>query len=223
MTWIELSHVIRDGTVTYPGLPAPRVSDHLDRDAAESRYAPGVRFYIARLELVANTGTYIDAPFHRFDGAPDVAELPLERVADVPAVVVRPRRDDRSLDHAIFEGHEVEGRAVLVETGWARHFGTPAYGTGHPYLTRSAAEWLVEHSVALVGIDSLNVDDDQDTQRPVHTVLLGAGIPIVEHLCHLERLPTEGARFFARPLPIRGLGSCPVRALARLPGSPTAR
>jgi kynurenine formamidase len=201
--------------VTYPGLPAPVIRDHLSRDASQTKYAPGTEFQIGRIEMVANTGTYVDAPFHRYAAGPDLAGLALDRLADLDGVVVRcTARSGPAVDAPAFDGVAVQGRAVLVHTGWDRHWGTPAYGVGNPFLTRAATEFLIRHGAKLVGIDSLNIDDPADGTRPAHTLLLAAGIPIVEHLTGLERLPDSGFRFFAVPPMVRGMGSFPVRAFA---------
>lgn len=215
---VDLSHTVYDGLVTYPGLPAPRITDHLDRASSRAHYAPGTEFAIAKIELVANTGTYLDAPFHRYAGARDLAELPLDTLADLPAIVVRSDHGRRAIDAECFEGRAVAGRAVLVHTGWSAHFGTPAYGSGHPFLTRAAAERLVEGGARLVGIDSLNIDDTSGGERPVHSLLLEHDVRIVEHLTNLDALPDEGFRFYAVPPKVRGMGSFPVRAFARLEG-----
>jgi kynurenine formamidase len=209
---------VADGLVTYPGLPAPTIRDHLSRDASQARYAPGTEFHIGRIDMVANTGTYVDAPFHRYADGADLAGLELDVLADLDGVVVRSTgRAGPAIDERAFAGMVVGGRAVLVHTGWDRHWGTPAYGVGNPFLTRSAAEALVRNGAKLVGIDSLNIDDASDGTRPAHTLLLRAGIPIVEHLTGLERLPDAGFRFFAVPPKVRGMGSFPVRAFAVLP------
>ena len=214
---IDVSHTIEHGMVTYPGLPVPVVSDWLPRDASQARYAPGTTFQIGKIELLANTGTYIDAPFHRYDGGKDVADYPLQAVANLEGVVVRATgRAGRALDSEVFRGCELNGKAVLVHTGWDVHWRTERYGTGHPFLTRGAAEHLVAAGAALVGIDSLNIDDAADGARPVHSILLAAGIPIVEHLCSLDELPDAGFRFFAVPPRVKGMGSFPVRAFAVL-------
>jgi kynurenine formamidase len=213
---VELSHRIDPGMTTYPGIPGPAVSDYLARDASAARYAPGTTFHIARVDLVANTGTYVDAPFHRYADGADVAGLPLERLADLPGALVDASRDGRALSAALFAGRDLAGKAVLVRTDWSRHFGTPAYGTGHPFLARDAAEALVAARAALVGIDSLNIDDAGDLARPAHTLLLAAGIPIVEHLRALDALPPDGFRVHAVPPPFRGLGSFPARVYAIL-------
>jgi len=214
--FVELSHPIENGTITYPGLPAPVMSDFLSRSDSVRKYAAGTTFHIGRVEMIANTGTYVDAPSHRFEGREDVGSLPLEKLADVPGLVIEAGAEGRAIGPERFEGAAVAGRAVLVRTGWARHWGTPSYGEGHPFLTREAAAWLAREKAALVGIDSLNIDDAADGERPAHTRLLDAGIPILEHLCHLEKLPASGFRLYAVPAPIHGLGSFPVRAFAIL-------
>jgi len=214
---IDLSHTIEHGMVTYPGLPVPAISDWLSRDASQTRYAPGTTFQIGKIELLANTGTYIDAPFHRYDGGKDVADYPLPAVANLEGVVIRAtERAGRALDSETFRGQDVKGKAVLVYTGWDVHWRTERYGIGHPFLTRAAAEHLITAGAALVGIDSLNIDDATDGARPAHSLLLGAGIPIVEHLCRLGELPDNGFRFFAVPPRVKGMGSFPVRAFAVL-------
>lgn len=214
MRFIELSHTIEHGLVTYPGLPAPSISDHLSREASASRYAPGTTFQMGRIEMIANTGTYLDAPFHRFAGGEDLAGIGLERLAFLEGLLVHVPGGIRAIDALRLGRVSVKGRAVLVRTDWSRHFGMPAYGTGHPYLTADAAAFLIEGRAALVGIDSLNIDDTGDLTRPVHTGLLGAGIPIVEHLTNLSALPSSGFRFFATPPRVKGVGSFPVRAFA---------
>jgi len=220
-TLVDVSHVVADGTITYPGLPAPVITDHLSRTASRSRYAPGTEFQIGKIEMVANTGTYVDAPFHRYADGADLAQLPLEHVADLDGVVIRcVGRAERAIDRDMFAGVAVRNRAVLVHTGWDRHWGTEAYGEGHPFLTRAATAALVEGGARLVGIDSLNIDDTADGTRPAHTLLLGAGIPIAEHLCGLERLPDTGFRFFAVPVKVSGMGSFPVRAFAMVTPPP---
>jgi len=214
---IDLSHTIEHGMVTYPGLPVPVISDWLSRDASQARYAPGTTFQIGKIELLANTGTYIDAPFHRYDGGKDVSDYPLQVVANLEGVVVRvTERSGRALESDVFRGRDVKGKAVLVHTGWDVHWRTERYGTGHPFLTRAAAEHLVAAGAALVGIDSLNIDDATDGARPAHSLLLAAGIPIVEHLCGLAGLPEAGFRFYAVPPRVKGMGSFPVRAFAVL-------
>lgn len=214
MTLIDLSQSIGDGTITYPGLPAPRVSDYLSYEASQARYQPGTTFHIARIDMVANSGTYVDAPSHRFQGREDLSMLPLEKLADLDGVMIDATGAARIIDGSFFTARDLRGKAVLVHTGWSRHFGTAAYGEGSPYLTSAAAELLVETGAALVGIDALNIDDTADPARPVHTLLLDAGIPIVEHMTNLAALPPSGFRFFAVPPRFRGVASFPVRAFA---------
>ena len=213
---IDLSHEIEHGMVTYRGLPAPTISEWMTRDASKAKYAPGTTFSIGKIDLLANTGTYIDAPFHRYPDGGDVASYALEEVADLPGIVVRvSNREDRALDATVFDDLELKGKAVLVHTGWDRHWRTDAYAAGrHPFLTRDAAEALSRAGAVLVGIDSLNIDDDKDGTRPAHTILLGAGIAIVEHMTNLGALPDAGFRFFAVPPRIKGMGSFPIRAFA---------
>jgi kynurenine formamidase len=215
---LDLSHEVEDGMVTYRGLPAPVVCDFLSRASSRAHYAPGTEFHIGRIHMVANTGTYVDAPFHRFAEGADLAELPLASLVELPAVVVRvTEAGRRAVDAAALAGIDVRGRAVLVHTGWAARWRTDAYFEGHPFLTADAAAHLVAAGATLVGIDSYNIDDTDDGERPVHTTLLGAGIPIAEHLRGLEQLPAEGARFSAAPVKVRRMGTFPVRAYAALP------
>ncbi|MBB2911966.1 kynurenine formamidase [Streptosporangium becharense] len=215
---IELSHRITEGMVTYPGVPTPRLGVHLSREDSREVYAPGTEFHIGSIELVANTGTYLDTPHHRYPDGPDLAGVPLEAIADLPGLVVR-AEGLPSVGPERFAGLDVRGRAVLVHTGWDRHFGTEEYFHGHPYLEPDAARWLAEQGAALVGIDSLNIDDTPPRgERPAHTVLLGAGIPIVEHMTGLAALPDEGFRFHAAPPMVAGMGTFPVRAYAVVGG-----
>lgn len=210
---IDISHEIEAGMVTYPGLPAPAVSDHMSREASRRLYAGGTTFQIGRIEMIANTGTYVDAPFHRFGDGVDLAELPLERLADLAGIVIDvTQRQSRAIDLNQFERFNLRGRAVLIRTGWDVHWRTPQYGEDAPFLTRRAAEHLVKVEPALVGIDSVNIDNRFDGTRPVHTLLLGAGIPVVEHLCNLDKLPSSGFRFHCVPVKFRGVGTFPVRA-----------
>jgi len=215
---VDLSHEIENGMVTYRGLLPPTISDWLSREASSSRYAAGTTFQIGKIELLANTGTYIDAPFHRYEGRPDVAGYPLEAVADLEGLVVRATtRSGRGLDATWFRERDVRGKAVLVHTSWDVHWRSDAYSAGeHPFVTREAAEQLIKLGARLVGIDSLNIDDDKDGARPAHTLLLGAGIAIVEHMTNLGALPETGFRFFAVPPKVKGMGSFPVRAFARV-------
>jgi arylformamidase len=212
---VELSHPIRHGMVTYPGLPGPEITDHLTRAAAEHAYGPGVTFHIGRISMVANTGTYLDSPFHRYAEGADLAGLALDRLVDLEGVVVRVTgAPARAVDATQLAPFDVTGRAVLVHTGWDRHWESPAYGQANPYLTRAAAEWLVEQEPALVGIDSVNIDDVEDHSRPAHSILLAAGIPIVEHLRGLDQLPPHGFRFHAAPPAVEDFGTFAVRAYA---------
>ncbi|MGH9767732.1 MAG: cyclase family protein [Blastocatellia bacterium] len=212
---IDVSHEIEAGMITYPGLPAPIISDYLSREASRGRYAESTTFQIGRIEMVANTGTYLDAPFHRFEGGIDLAGLPLERLADVEGMVIDATgRDGRAIDIGYFQGLDLRDRAVLIHTGWDARWRTPQYGEDAPFVTRRVAELLVEAAPALVGIDSVNIDDAQDGSRPAHTLLLGAGITVVEHLCNLNELPARGFRFHCVPVRFRGVGTFPVRAYA---------
>jgi kynurenine formamidase len=212
---IDVSHTVYHGLETYPGLPAPIVCDFLSREQSKRLYAEGTTFQIARVELVANTGTYVDAPFHRYEGGADLAGLDLAALAHVEGIVVSvAEQQKRAIDANAFAGLDVRGKAVLVHTGWDRHWETPAYFAGHPFLIRQAAEYLRDNGARIVGIDSLNIDDTGDGTRPVHTILLGAGIPIVEHLCCLQDLPPSGFRFHAVPVKFQGVGTFPVRAYA---------
>lgn len=218
-TLAELSHVIRAGMITYPGLPGPEITPHLTREASRSHYSPGTEFAIGRISLVGNTGTYLDSPYHRYAGGADLAGVPLERTADLPAVVVRVRGTrQRGIDVGALAALDVRGAAVLLHTGDDARFGSPAYAEDAHFLTGAGAAWLAGHEPALVGIDSVNIDDVADGRRPAHSLLLAAGIPVVEHLTGLGQLPPAGAWFTAAPLRIEGFGTIPVRAFARLPG-----
>ena len=213
--FVDLSHDVEDGMVTYRGLPAPVIRDHWTREESRHHFAPGTEFHIGRIEMVANTGTYVDSPFHRYAGGTDLAGLPLASLADLPGVLVRATgRSRRGVDAADFAALDVRGKAVLLHTGWDVHWRTERYFEGHPFLTAAGAEWLAERGAALVGIDSLNIDDTADLRRSAHSTLLGRDIPVVEHLCGLDRLPAADFRFFAVPVKVRGLGTFPVRAFA---------
>ncbi|MGN6696218.1 MAG: cyclase family protein [Aquihabitans sp.] len=213
MAIIDLSHAVEHGTVTYPGLPAPVISDHLSRAESRERYAEGYEFQIGRIDMVANTGTYLDTPFHRFPDGYDLTGLDLERVVDVSGIVIDVPGQGATAD--LLDGLDLTGRAVLFRTGWDRHWGTDAYGApDHPFVAVDAAERLVEAGAAVVGIDSVNIDDTRTGERPIHTALLGAGIPVVEHLRNLAALGDEPFRFFAVPPAIAGLGTFIVRAFA---------
>ena len=213
---IDVSHTVEDGMITYKGLPAPIICDYLSREASRARYAEGTEFQIGKIEMVANTGTYVDSPFHRYAHGCDLSELKLESLANLDCVVVRmTERTDRAIDRLPLDLATLKGKALLVHTGWDAHWRTDRYFEGHPHLTGDLAEQLVGAGVTLVGIDSFNIDSTDDGTRPVHSTLLGAGIPIVEHLCGLAALPDRGARFFAVPVKVKGMGTFPVRAFAR--------
>ncbi len=223
---VDLSHTVEHGLVTYKGLPAPVICDFLSREDSRRVYAPGTEFHIGKIEMVANTGTYVDAPFHRFAGGKDLSELPLSSLAELDAVVIRPALDALggpagcAIDVEALGGRErsFAGKAVLFHTGWSRHWATDRYFEGHPYLTAAAAVVLRDAGAVLVGIDSLNIDATADGTRPVHTTLLGADIPVCEHLRGLEELPRSGFRFSAVPVKVRAFGTFPVRAYASLAG-----
>lgn len=218
-TWVELSHVISDGMITYPGLPAPQMTAHLTREDSRSVYAPGTEFEIDRISMIGNTGTYLDSPYHRFSGGADLASLPLSSLADLPVVVIRTAgTGSRAVDVGILAAHQVAGAAVLLHTGADQHWGTPAYADDAPYLTEAGAHWLVEQGATLVGIDAVNIDNTSSGgHRPAHSLLLAADIPIVEHLTGLDQLPITGARFTAVPPRITDFGTFPVRAYAAIP------
>jgi arylformamidase len=217
-TWVELSHVIVAGMVTYPGLPGPDVVPHLTREDSREVYARGTEFSIDRISMVGNTGTYLDSPYHRYADGTDLAGLGLDKLADLPAVVVRTiGTQSRAVDIGALAAIEVTDHAVLLHTGGDRHWGTPDYAHDAPYLTEDAARWLVEQGARLVGIDAVNIDDTSTNQRPAHSLLLAAGIPIVEHLTGLHQLPIRGARFTAAPPRVADFGTFPVRAYASIP------
>lgn len=214
MPIIDLSHVIVDGMTTYPGLPGPTISDHLSRDDSRSRYAEGYEFQIGHIGMVSNTGTYLDTPFHRFADGHDLAGLDPARVTNVPGVLID-ATGVQAAGPGLLDGLELAGRAVLFHTGWDRHWGTEMYGDpSHPYLSKATAELLVAGGAAVVGIDSVNIDDTAGGARPIHTILLGGGVPIVEHLCHLDRLVGVAFTFTALPPAVEGMGTFPVRAVA---------
>ena len=214
---IDLSHIVEDGMITYKGLPAPIICDYLSREDSRANYAAGTEFQIGKIDMVANTGTYLDSPFHRFANGHDLAELDLASLANLDAVLIRVTGSgERAISRAAFAAVDVRGRAVLAHTGWDRHWRTDQYFEGHPFLTEDAATYLRDAGATLVGIDSYNIDDTANLSRPAHTILLGAGIPIVEHLRGLEQLPIAGFRFTAVPPKVRGMGTFPVRAFATL-------
>jgi kynurenine formamidase len=210
---IDVSHTVEHGMITYKGLPAPVISDYLSREASQQHYASGTEFHIGRIEMVANTGTYLDSPFHRYGNGRDLSELPLESLANLEGITIRVSVDEvRAINASVFDGYELRGKAVLVQTGWSRHWGSESYFENHPFLTAEAGQALVDAEAALVGIDSYNIDDTADGHRPAHTLLLKANIPIVEHLCRLDALPESGYRFFAVPVKVKEFGTFPVRA-----------
>lgn len=216
MQFIDLSHEIYDGLVTYPGMARPSIRTEMSFDDSHSHYDDGYEFEISCIDMIANTGTYLDSPAHRVRGGADLAGLELGQLAGLEIVVVR--SDETTIPATAAAPFDVAGKAVLFHTGWSRHWATPEYGEGHPHLSTAAANDLVERGAALVGIDSLNVDGTADGSRPIHTVLLQAGIPIIEHLTNLDRVPGYGATLFAVPPKVRGMGSFPVRAFCVLDG-----
>ncbi len=218
---IDLSHTIRAGLVTYPGLPAPVITSHMTYEDSRSKYAPGTEFAMDIITMIGNTGTYIDSPFHRYSGGPDLAGLDLSTLVGLRAVVFHLEdawsADSRGILPAVLADRDVRGAAVLLHTGWDRLFGTPEYGVGAPFLTGEAAQWLIDAGAVLVGIDSVNIDDTESGgERPAHTLLLGAGVHVVEHLTNLGELPPSGARFTAAPPAVEGFGTFPVRAFAEV-------
>jgi kynurenine formamidase len=213
---VDVSHTVEHGMITYKVLPAPLVCDYLTREASKALYSGGTSFQIGKIEMVANTGTYVDAPFHRYADGKDLSQLPLSSLADLPGVVFRAPRGATAVGPGLFAGHDLRGKAVLVHTGWDRYWRTDQYFEGHPFLTREAALHLRGAGAALVGIDSHNIDDTSDGTRPVHSTLLAADVPIVEHLCGLQGLPETGFAFYAVPVKVKGFGTFPVRAFALL-------
>ena len=212
---LDLSHTVEHGMITYKGLPAPIICDYLSRDDSRARYAAGTEFQIGRIDMVANTGTYVDAPFHRYADGADLSELRIEQLANLDTIVVRAvRQRDRAIHAIDVDPALVRGKVVLVHTGWDAHWRTEHYLDGHPYLTGELAEWLANAGATMVGIDSHNIDCTDDGHRPVHSVLLRRGIPICEHMTGLAALPDRGARFFAVPVKVKGMGTFPVRAFA---------
>jgi kynurenine formamidase len=211
---VDLSHTVEHGMVTYRGLPAPLICDYLSREESRKLYQSGTEFHIGRIDMVANTGTYLDSPFHRYADGADLSELTLSQVADLEGVCIRAQGRGRAIDESAFRSIDVKDKAVLVHTGWDVNWGSEQYFEGHPFLTQDAVETLRDKGARLVGIDSLNIDDTLDLSRPAHSILLGAGIAIVEHLCNLESLPEGGFRFFAVPVKVKAFGTFPVRAFA---------
>lgn len=216
---VDVSHSIEDGLITYKGLPAPVITDYVSRKDSQTHYAAGTQFHIGKIEMVANTGTYLDSPFHRYEDGKDLAELDLSSLANLDGLVVR--RVDAAKRGIVFEdikGLDVRNKAVLFHTGWDSRWRTDAYSDGtHPFLARDAAEYLAEAGASLVGIDSYNIDDTAALDRPAHSILLARGIPIVEHLCGLERLPDRDFKFFAVPVKVKAFGTFPVRAFGIVP------
>jgi arylformamidase len=210
----DLSHTIEHGLITYKGLPAPIICDFLSREQSRKHYAPGTEFQIGKIEMVANTGTYLDSPFHRYEDGQDLSQLELTSLADLEGKVVRAKGKERAIRPDTLANVDVKGKAVLIHTGWAAHWRTDRYFEGHPFLTKDAAQLLADRGAVLVGIDSYNIDDTADLSRPAHSILLAAGIPIVEHMCNLGQLPAEDFKFFAVPVKIKGFGTFPVRAFA---------
>ena len=214
-TCIDVSHTVEHGMVTYKGLPAPLICDYLSREASRAKYAAGTEFQIGKIEMVANTGTYVDSPFHRYAHGKDLSQLALASLANLDCLVVRvPPGRGRAIDRLPFAAERVRGKAVLFHTGWDRHWRSEQYFDGHPFLAGELAESLVRAGATLVGIDSFNIDAVDTGERPVHSALLGADIPIVEHLTGLGALPEVGSRFFAVPVKVKGFGTFPVRAFA---------
>jgi kynurenine formamidase len=213
--FIDLSHIIFDGLITYKGLPAPIICDYLSREKSKEFYEEGTEFQIGKIEMVTNIGTYLDCPFHRFEHGNDLSQIALEQCAALDAITIN-AKDVTAIDRKYFEGKELRNKAVLVYTNWARHWNTPQYFEGHAYLTAGAAIYLKEAGVKLVGIDSHNIDNTETKSRPVHTTLLGANILICEHLCNLDKLPESGFQFNAVPPKFKGAGTFPVRAYAEL-------
>jgi arylformamidase len=216
-SFVDLSHTIEDGLVTYKGLPAPIICDYLSREKSREVYETGTEFQIAKIEMVSNTGTYIDCPFHRYEHGKDLSQVTIEAFADINGIVIRAdHRKALAIDATFFKEKEIRGMAILVHTGWEVHWNTAEYFQNHPYLTEDAALYLRKCGVKLVGIDSLNIDNTQNKSRPVHSTLLASDILIVEHLCNLDNLPDEGFTFSALPPKFKGVGTFPVRAMAKL-------
>lgn len=213
---IDLSHTVEHGLVTYKGLPAPIICDYLSREASRKIYARGTEFHIGKIEMVANTGTYMDSPFHRYAEGKDLSQLRLEQMVSLPAVKVSAVGKQSVSAEDMAGLKDLRGKAVLVETGWSRHWKTEQYYEGHPFLTEDAARLLVEAGVVLVGIDSHNIDSTAEGTRPVHSTLLAAEVLIVEHMTNLSQVPAQGFRFTAVPVKVKGFGTFPVRAYAEV-------
>lgn len=214
-TFIDLSHVIEDGVVTYKGLPAPIICDYLSREESRRHYEEGTEFHIGKINMVSNTGTYVDVPFHRYADGKDLSQTGISKLGGLEGIAISIDRSVKKIDETFFHGKELKEKAVLIHTGWDRYWNTPAYFESHPFLTAGAANYLVSCGAALVGIDSHNIDDTSGKTRPVHTILLGKEIPIVEHLCNLQKLNGETFEFYAVPPKIKEFGTFPVRAFAK--------
>jgi kynurenine formamidase len=213
-TLIDLSHTIEHGLITYKGLPGPIICDYMSREQSRTHYAPGTEFHIGKIEMVANTGTYLDSPFHRYADGKDLSQLVLEKLVNLSAIKL-PVPGQQAIDSSVLRNqNDLAGKAVLFETGWSKHFNTPQYFEGHPFLTEDTAQFLADSRVALVGIDSLNIDDISDLRRPVHSILLRREIPIVEHLTNLAAITSDVFHFSAVPPKVKGFGTFPVRAFA---------
>jgi kynurenine formamidase len=213
---IDLSHTIEDGLVTYKGLPAPIICDYLSREASKKIYAEGTTFQIGKIEMCSNTGTYLDSPFHRYENGKDLSELDLESIASLVGVKITISEEITAIDEKWFYDIDILDKAVLVQTDWSRYWNTERYYEGHPYLTEGAAQFLKNSGVKLVGIDTYNIDDVSGKERPVHSILLGSDILIVEHMCNLESVPDKNFKFYAVPVKIKGFGTFPVRAFAEI-------
>jgi arylformamidase len=213
--FIDLSHTIFDGLITYKGLPAPVICDFLSREESKVRYEEGTSFQIGRIDMVANTGTYMDCPFHRYENGRDLSETHLHEIANLPAIVIH-AEGEKIIDKHFFEKKNIVGKAVLVHTGWSQFWNTEKYFEGHPFLTKEAALYLKENGAALVGIDSHNIDDTATNRRPSHSILLGADIFIVEHMTNLGLLPDGEFLFSSVPPKVKGMGTFPVRAYATI-------
>ncbi|MGB3299330.1 MAG: cyclase family protein [Phormidesmis sp.] len=211
---IDLSHTVEEGMVTYKGIPAPLICDFLTREASKAYYAEGTTFHIGKIEMAANTGTYLDSPFHRYADGKDLSELKLEAIADLDGVVLRVKPGETTIGPELFADIDAKGKAVLIHTDWAKHWRTDQYFEDHPHLNEAAAAWLKEAGATLVGIDSYNIDGTKTGARPAHSILLGADIPIVEHMCNLQDLPDSSFKFNAVPVKVKKFGTFPVRAYA---------
>ncbi|MGC1305847.1 MAG: cyclase family protein, partial [Phormidesmis sp.] len=213
---VDLSHTVEDGMITYKGIPAPLICDFLTREASKAYYAEGTTFHIGKIEMAANTGTYLDSPFHRYADGKDLSELKLEVLADLDAIAFHTQPDQISIGPELFADaqNQISGKAILIHTGWDKHWRTDQYFEDHPHLTEAAAAWLKEAGATLVGIDSYNIDGTKTGTRPAHSILLGADIPIVEHMCNLQSLPDSGFKFNAVPVKVKKFGTFPVRAYA---------